>query len=157
MVAFNDDGTQELRRRIAELEEKVNALLEAEDRCTIALANSDVGIFDWNLANQQVYVSPILQDMLGYGPEGLPGDPLSWIEHVQPEDRYRVQAELREALMYGREAFQGAYKVSHTDGEPRLLLFRAIIMRRSRLDGGDAHRILGTAIDVTHFKSPTES
>jgi DNA-binding beta-propeller fold protein YncE len=81
MVSFNgNEGA--LRRQIAELEAKVAALQNEEERTAIALANSRVGIFDWQLDVRRIYVSPILQDMLGYGAEGMPDNFESWLSLV---------------------------------------------------------------------------
>jgi PAS domain-containing protein len=149
MVAFSDDRGN-LISRIAELEEEVASLQAEQMRTTIALAKSDVGIFDWNLENKQVYVSPAAQEMLGHhGGEGMKPDPTTWLDYVHTDDRYRLQADLREALMYGRETFKGLYHIVRTDGTTRLFLFRGIVFRRPRVEGGDATRILGTATDLT--------
>jgi len=148
MVAFNYDIST-LLSRIAELEETLAALRADIEPTAIALVKSEVGVFDCNLDKKTVYVSPLLQEMLRHKGESMPLDPLTWIQYVAPDDRYRVQAELREALMYGPEEFQGIFRMNRKDGNQRLFLFRGVIMRLSRVDGGDAFRVVGTAIDVT--------
>lgn len=148
MVSFNG-GEGRLRQRIVELEAQVTVLQAAEERCTIALAQSSVGIFDWDLAHRRIYVSPILQDMLGYAETGLPLQLDDWLKVVAPQDRYRAQDEMRKALAYGADRFEAVYQMLCVGGATRLLLFRAVIMRKSRVDGGEATRVLGTAIDVT--------
>jgi PAS domain-containing protein len=106
MVSFNhNEGS--LLRRITELEAQIAALQAEEERTTIALAESSVGVFDWDLRRQTVFVSPILQDMLGYECGSLPEQLDQWIEHVHASDRFRVQKELREALLYGQEHCEG--------------------------------------------------
>ena len=50
MVSFNWHQS-ELLERIAKLEEKVAALQRHEERTKIALAQSNMGIFDWHLGN----------------------------------------------------------------------------------------------------------
>jgi PAS domain-containing protein len=153
MVAFNENETA-LRRRIADLEAKVAALQHEEERTTIALAQSSIGIFDWQLDVRHIYVSPILQDMLGYGGEGMPDNVQSWLSHLHPEHRFQAEKDVREALVYGKESFGGLYKINRKDGATRLFLFRAVIMRRSRADGGDASRVLGSAVDMTDLLAP---
>ena len=138
-----------LLRRTTGLQAQVLAPQAEEERTTIALAQSSVGVFDWDLRRHTVFVSPILQDMLGYEGESLPDQLDKWIEHVHSSDRVRVQKELREALMYGQEHFEGVYQMVRTDGAVRSFLFRAVIMRASRVEGGEAVRVLGTAVDVT--------
>jgi PAS domain S-box-containing protein len=148
MVSFKgNEGA--LRQRIADLEAKVAALQNEEERTAIALSNSRVGIFDWQLDVRRIYVSPILQDMLGYGAEGMPDNIESWLSLVHSDDQFQADKEVREALVYGKKSFQGLYKMNRKDGATRQFLFRAVIMRRSRADGGDASRVLGSAVDIT--------
>ena len=148
MVSFNGDEAG-FRRRIAELEAKLAALQQEQERATIALAQSGVGVFDWQLDAHQIYLSPILHAMLGYAHEPMPGNIESWLSHLHAEHLFRAEKEVREALVYGAESFEGLYKINRKDGATRLFLFRAVIMRRSRADGGDPSRVLGTAVDVT--------
>jgi PAS domain-containing protein len=148
MVSFADDRS-ELFARIKQLEAQVTGLQGELERTTIALAESAVGVFDWNLATKTIYVSPILQQMLGHDGDGLPPDPSLWICYLHPDDRFKAEVALREALMYGRTTFHGVYRVLRKDGAQRTFLFRAVIMRRPRGEGGDAFRVLGTAADAT--------
>ncbi|MGD9646351.1 MAG: PAS domain-containing protein [Pirellulales bacterium] len=148
MVSFNWHQS-ELLERIAKLEEKVAALQRHEERTTIALAQSSVGIFDWQLSNSTIYVSPILQDMLGYEGQGMPEQLDAWLDHLHAEDRFRAEREVREALMDSGHAFRGTYRIRRRDGQLRRFLFQAAIFRNERGDGSGAVRALGTAIDVT--------
>lgn len=147
MVALPDDGG--LRKRVAELKRKLAALEAEETRTTLALSKSAVGVFDWNLDKKTVFVSPILQDMLGAHGEGLHPDPILWINYLHPEDRFPAESAMREALMYGRDFFHCVCRVIRKDGKERKFIFRAVIMRHAPVEG-DAYRVLGTAIDVTH-------
>lgn len=152
MVSFNWHQS-ELLERIAKLEEKVAALQRHEERTTIALAQSNVGIFDWHRGNRSIYVSPVLQDMLGYEGESMPDHLDAWVEHLHADDRQRAILEPRAALASGKESFRGAYRIRRRDGKLRRFLFQATIFRKERVEGGDAVRALGTAIDVTEMAS----
>ena len=87
--------------------------------------------------------------MLGYDAEPLPDDLSQWIKLVDECDRYRVEHDIRELLMYGNEHFEGVYAMRCRNGDVVRLLFRGIVFHRPRIEGGDAVRILGTAADVT--------
>lgn len=154
MVSFNWHQS-ELLERIAKLEEKVAALQRHEERTTIALAQSNVGIFDWHLGNRSIYVSPILQDMLGYEGQDMPGHLDAWADHLHADDWFNAQRDVREALVYGIESFRAVYRIRRRDGQLRRFLFQATIFRKKRVEGGDAVRALGTAVDVTEMKGAT--
>ena len=148
MVSFNWHQS-ELLERIAKLEEKVAALQRHEERTTIALAQSSVGLFDWHLGNRSIYVSPILQDMLGYEGQSMPNHLDAWVDHLHADDRFNAQRDVREALVYRKESFRAIYRIRRRDGQLRRFLFQATIFHKERVEGGDAVRALGTAIDVT--------
>lgn len=61
-----------------------------------------MGIFDWNLENRSIYVSPILQDMLGYEGESMPGHLDAWADHVHADDRFNAQRSARPSSMARR-------------------------------------------------------
>jgi PAS domain-containing protein len=75
MVNFAGERS-ELFARIRELEAQVAGFQGELERMTIALAESAVGVFDWNLDAKTIYVSPIIQRMLGHDGDGLPADPV---------------------------------------------------------------------------------
>ena len=52
-------------------------------------------------------------------------------------------------LVYGEDSFRAVYRIRRRDGQLRRFLFQATIFRKERVEGGDAVRALGTAIDVT--------
>ncbi|MGE4102099.1 MAG: PAS domain-containing protein [Pirellulales bacterium] len=151
MVSFNWNQP-DLLERIKKLEEKVAALQRHEERTTIALSQSSVGIFDWHLGNRSIYLSPILQDMLGYEGQSMPEQLDAWLDHLHEDDRFNAQQDVREALFFGKESFRGAYRIRRRDGQLRRFLFQATIFRRERVEGGEAVRALGTAIDVTEVE-----
>jgi PAS domain S-box-containing protein len=153
MVSFNWNQP-ELLERIAKLEEKVAALQRHEERTTIALAQSNVGIFDWHLGKRSIYLSPILQDMLGYEGEDMPGHLDAWSDHLHADDRFNAQRDVREALVCSKEGFRAVYRIRRRDGQVRRFLFQATILRKERVEGHDALRALGTAIDVTEALQP---
>lgn len=153
MVSFNEHE-HKLRMRIAHLETQVAALQKVEERSTIALAQSSIGLFDWDLANRTIYLSPVLQDMLGYAGLRMPADIERWRWHLHCEDLSRAEKQVREALKHGREEFQAAYRIRRLDDSLRVFLFRAVLLRRHRDEDGDAVRAVGAAIDLTEAFFP---
>jgi PAS domain S-box-containing protein len=146
MVDFSTDP--ELRQQNRELKSELSNLRSEYERTIAALQTSLVGLFDWNLETQTVYLSPELLRMLGHEQEAMPSDPTTWLSYIRPDNRFQFEAELREALMYGKTKVQGTFWLVRKDGEERCFLVRAEIERRLRDEVG-ARRILGMAIDVT--------
>jgi PAS domain-containing protein len=105
-----------------------------------------VGIFDWHLGKRSIYLSPTLQDMLGYGGEDMPGHLDAWVDHLHADDRFNAQRDVREALVYGKESFRAVYRIRRRDGQLRRFLFQATIFRKERVKGGDAVRAKGVTV-----------
>ena len=90
MVSFNgQEGV--LREQIARLEAQVQALQANEERTSVALAQSSVGVFDWDLEHRRVYLFPVLQSLLGYEQVELPNDLTQWLNHLDDSDRFRAE------------------------------------------------------------------
>ena len=73
----------------------------------------------------------------------------AWVDHLHADDRFNAQRDVREALIHAKESFRAVYRIRRRDGQLRRFLFQATIFRKERIEGGDAVRALGTAIDVT--------
>ncbi len=148
MVSFNW-SQPELVERVVNLEEKVAVLQRHEERTTIALAQSSVGIFDWHIGKRSIYVSPTLQELLGYEGESMPDHLDAWLEHVHIDDRSRAQQEVSETLIAGKDLFRSAYRILRCNGTLRKFIFQATIFHQGKSERVRAARVLGTAIDVT--------
>ena len=64
-----------------------DALRRSEERLNLALSGANLGLWDWNLVNDEVYLSPIWFSMLGYGPDELPQELETWISLQHPDDK----------------------------------------------------------------------
>lgn len=62
------------------------ALSQSEERLNLALHAANLGFWDWNVVNNEVYLSPIWFSMLGYEPDELPQEFSTWTSLLHPED-----------------------------------------------------------------------
>src|SRR5690606_426255 len=141
------------RRLQAENEERrrIEAMLKVSDeRLRLALDSTQIGIFEWNLASNQMYHSPGLWTMLGYQPGHITGGHDGWLELIHEEDlpAYRAAVERQVA---GEVTFiDPEYRVRSGAGEWRWLYARAKTVARA--PNGAPLRIIGTLQDVTARK-----
>ena len=125
------------------------ALRASEERLRLAVAATGLGVFDWDLATDQVTVNARFREMLGLPPGGdvIGASMLGGVVH--PEDRAVVEAKLADAFD-PRSA--GSYQFEHRaltpDGEVWLLTFGQVYFAG---EGGDrrAVRVIGNDLDVT--------
>ena len=135
---------QRVRRRRAE-----GALRESEKRYALATAAGSVGVWDWNLQNDEIYVDPALKRALGFAEHEIGSRFDSWNRHVHPEDADRLHRDAH-AHVGGRTAsFEHERRMVHRDGSIRWFLTRGSAVRQA---DGSVTRITGTDMDITERK-----
>jgi PAS domain S-box-containing protein len=105
-------------------------------------------VYEWDMETQQVYRSNGIHSMLGYTPEELEGDSLSWFSLIHPDDQPRVAGTIvNEPPLENRYAVE--YRVRHKDGHYRFVWDRGLITRN---DVGQPVRVIGSTVDITERK-----
>jgi two-component system cell cycle sensor histidine kinase PleC len=100
-------------------------------------------VWEWDLGEDQVYVSDLMGQMLGWQAGGLvSGD--AFLERVAPDHRDRVLQALKSAAIYG--AFDVSFRAPRPDGRSTWLdaRGRALVNKENEFS-----RIVGVALDVT--------
>ena len=148
---------REVSKKTSHLEEEIKerklteaALRRSETRFQLAMAATRDGLFDWDLATNDVYYSPGWKRMLGYGDDELPNLPSVWEELIHPEDRARAQIVERELSAKRLDRGEMEIKMKHRDGHWVDILVRANVI----FDHKDtAVRMVGTHVDISLRKS----
>src|SRR5271168_984067 len=130
--------------RAPNLEAKYRALLE-QIPAVVFLAYLDRGI-------REAYVSPQIEEDLGYSREEWLEDPVRWYQHIHPEDKQRWSLEAAEMFLSGKP-LRSSYRVVARDG--RVIWFHcdASMMRR---EDGRPWFVHGVAFDISHLKQVEE-
>ena len=63
-----------------------------DDRYRRAAAAGGVGIWDWNIVTGEVYIDPVLKEMLGYQDDEIPNTADVWHRLVHPDDKAALVA-----------------------------------------------------------------
>jgi diguanylate cyclase (GGDEF)-like protein/PAS domain S-box-containing protein len=134
-------GSTDFVRRRMEL-----AIDHAHERYVLAVRAANDGIWDWDLANDSLYVSSRWHAILGRrDAEGdLPAE--TWPALVHPEDAERVRAAVQAHLAGRSGQLRVEHRMRHADGSWRWVLTRGLATR-----DGDGHptRMAGSMSDVT--------
>ena len=130
----------------AELEQTIAELEALDDWNSQVLAETEIGVFDWPLRSQKLYLSPIFKRMLGYRDHELPDSLQTWLSHIHEDDYDRVTTSLEQAIYNGARKFQTVHRVKHRNGTTPLFLIKAAIVRNQQ---GTPTRMLGAVIDLT--------
>ncbi|MCO5100171.1 MAG: PAS domain-containing protein [Burkholderiaceae bacterium] len=124
-----------------------DALEASRRRFELAVAGSDDGIWDWDFASQQIYLSARARALLGVAGSGEVQSREEVFSRVRmhPDDALG-RDEALEAHLAGRTpAFEGEYRIVHPGGEMRWIHVRGLCVR-----GDDARprRIAGSISDI---------
>src|SRR4051794_6838810 len=122
-IAVVDDVTDRVEAldRLAAAEDRQGALLrdleEAESRyrSLVEQIPAVTYVADWDEVPNLRYVSPQIEELLGWPPEAFVADQELWYRCVHPEDRDRLHAEERRVFRAG-ERFDLEYRMIARDG-----------------------------------------
>ena len=118
----------------------------ADDRYRRAAAAGGLGIWDWNLVTNEVYVDPVLHQILGYE-EGEIGNHMDdWRGLVHPDDSAAVFGRVQAVVAGETPFYESEHRMLHRDGSVRWFLVRGSVTRDA---SGRAVSMAGTDIDIT--------
>ena len=122
------------------------ALRLSEERFKLAVTGTNDGVWDWNIAADDLYCSPRFRELLGLDPGEAVGR-FELVSRLHPEDHTRAQAVLQSHLKQG----------APFDVEMRLLCggeYKWFRVRGQSVRGADgrAMRMAGSISDITEEK-----
>ncbi len=145
-VAINiSDASSELRLR-KQVEEQLKI---SQERYALAVSAGNVGVWDWNLETNEIYLDFILKAMLGYSDYDIANNPDDWYALVYKDDVLKMRTELAEHLQGHTANYESEYRMVHRNGEIRWFLARGNAIWDV---DNKPYRITGTSTDITQRK-----
>jgi PAS domain S-box-containing protein len=127
--------------------EKARAEAEAKYRMLIEHVNAISYIAEIGIHGKWYYVSPQVEEILGYTPDEWLTLAPRWDEHIHPDD-LPVVASAEEQSQHGMP-FQAEFRVRRKDGREVWLSDTAVIVQ-----GSDSHPVMeGIMVDITERKA----
>jgi serine/threonine-protein kinase len=146
-------GTQGIFWDVTERKRAEEELRKSRERFELAVQGSQDGLWDWDVATDEVYYSPRYKAMLGYEDHEFPNRREEWARRVHPDDLERVRGELR-AHFKGRDSLSWVeFRMRHKDGSYRWIRSRAYVLRDPT---GRVYRMAGSHEDITERKRAEE-
>ncbi len=127
----------------------VESLRESEERYALAMRGANDGLWDWNLATNEVYWSARWKTMLGFEESEIGSSPDEWFSRVHHDDLARVRDGVAAHLSNGSGHYESEHRILHRDGTFRWVLCRGAATRN---DAQIATRLAGSLTDVTEAK-----
>ncbi|MBN1277613.1 MAG: PAS domain S-box protein, partial [Deltaproteobacteria bacterium] len=150
---YNERLVKKLEQKMLELEEEVRARREAEEtlkvsstKLKLALASSNIGLWEWNLNTEKVWFSPEWKRQLGYEDHEITNRYEEWKRRLHPEDRPHVMEKV-EAFLQGQSPdYRAEYRLSHKNGTYRWISSSGRLISEA---DGNSRRFMGCHVDIT--------
>ncbi len=127
--------------------QKDTALRQSEERFRMSMEASQDGLWDLNLADHNVYLSPAFWNMLGYDPDVPPISMQDWYTLIHPDDRAAALQASRDCEQNGCDTFVLQFRMQTKSGDWRWIQTRGKVFQRDA--EGRALRLVGIHSDVT--------
>jgi PAS domain S-box-containing protein len=105
-------------------------------------------------AATSIYISPQIEDMVGYRPEVWLEDPHLFPKLLHPDDRTRVLEDMERVFAEGGQGWSDEYRLVARDGGVVWIHDEAMVVRDER---GEARYVQGFLVDVTERKRLEEA
>ncbi len=136
-------------RNITERKEREIMLQKTRDRVELALNGADLGIWDWDVATDELVFNARWAEMLGYQAGSLPRNFKAIVEMIHEPERKRITSVFRDTRP-SSPFFEEEFSIITRSRESNWLLVRG---KATEFDNeGKASRITGTAMDITQRK-----
>jgi diguanylate cyclase (GGDEF)-like protein/PAS domain S-box-containing protein len=129
------------------------ALRRSEQRYALAVQGANDGLWDWDVSEGTVYLSPRWREMLGCADAEVEGSFEGWMRWVHPEDRDSVRSALDAHFRGGGSHFELEHRMLHRSEQVRWVRTRGVVVREA---DGVVVRMAGSMTDVTDRKRAEE-
>jgi len=135
---------------ITEQKQYMAALKESEERLNLAIEGGNLGIWDWNIATNELILSKSVANMLGWPPKEKIVRIEEWKQWVHPMDLPYLEYALRAHLAGETPYYESELRLDNKHKNPIWLRTRGKIT--SRDDAGRPKRVTGIFQDITKQK-----
>jgi PAS domain S-box-containing protein len=149
----NLDSIIEYATDITERKQILVELQKSREQFMLAINGSNDGIWDWDLHNNFLFLSPKWKQMIGYEDHELPNMFSTFADRMHPDDSIRVQENLSKYLKGEIPTYSIEFRFQHKDGSHIWILARGEALRD---ENGILYRMAGSHTDITEIKKAQE-
>lgn len=131
------------------------ALRESQERYELAIRGANDGLWDWNIRDETMYVSPRWRAMIGLDENEVfhPRREV-WLNILHPDEVEVIAPRLIEHLKRQTPHFEIEHRIRHRDGSWRWMLTRGQALYDEQT--GRAYRMAGSLADINERKRAEE-
>ncbi len=138
------DGTA---RDVSEVTERRLSTRLNDERNGYAIRAAQLGLFDWDLGDEQVFFSERTAALLGLPAEGV-YEPEAWFSRIHPDCASRVATKFTLYIRGVQDEFEDEHRLRTDNG----YLWVRVMGVAKRDGGGNPRRLIGTFEEVTERK-----
>jgi PAS domain S-box-containing protein len=152
MLGFeNNDLIGNLRAEIDERNRAEQALAKSEQRLELALNGADLGLWDWNIDKNELFLDPKWLQTLGYSADDIQIPTSWWRKLIHPDDKSAVDSAMDGHLNGSRPFYEAEFRLLSKAGDWKWVLSRGKVVERD--PNGNPSRVTGTSLDITDRKA----
>ena len=146
---------QARRRRLAQrtLLDRQEDLRSNQARYALATTAGAVGVWDWNFETNELFIDPVLKQLLGFEDGEISTRPDDWGGRVHPDDVSAAAAGIKTCLDGFSDVYEIEHRMLHKNGSVRWMLSRGSAIRST---DGTLRRLVGTKVDITQRRQNEE-
>ena len=145
---FDPDVLLARTRGHVRLRQLAQQLRVSEERYALAAEGSNAGLYDWNIAQNSIYLAPRWKELLGYGPDELADLPEEWLTRIHPDDLNEFRMLTDDSVSLNSHV-ELEMRMRHRDGRYRWMRCTGVLQRDEH---GGVGRLAGSLADVTAGK-----
>lgn len=146
-IAIRRDITNE-KLQENEISEKIISLEALKTRLELALKNSDIGVWEWEIQNNKLIWDDQMFKIYGVKKAQFTNAYDAWLNGLHPEDRAAAEEVFKLALD-GKKEFDTEFRVIKPSGKISHVMGRGKVVRNSF---GDPIKMIGINWDITKIK-----
>ncbi|MEM6773461.1 MAG: EAL domain-containing protein [Pseudomonadota bacterium] len=126
------------------------ALQDSRTRYDLLTQSMADGIYDWDLDQNRLYLSPVWKGQLGYADDELDNSFDTFLDLLHPDHRERVTRQLQAYVSGASDSWDLEFQLRHKDGRYVWIHSRGTSIRDALT--GEVTRVLGVHIDIDQRK-----
>lgn len=147
-------ANEQLWDTLFELQEAQTILEHQGEEFTMGACAGQVGIWDWNLKENKIYIDPMLKSLLGYQDQEIGNSWDDWQAKIYPEDVDQLKAALSDYGLGETSQFELEYRMFHKNGTIRWFFCRGSAINGEKLI---PDRLICSNTDITEHKAIEEA
>ncbi len=129
-------------------------LNKSREQYILAVTGTNDGIWDWNIKDKTIFLSPRWKEILGYTNEELPNNFETFERLLHEDDRRRVFENIDNYLAGSAKEYSQEFRMTHKEGYSIWVSSKG---QAYRDENGTPYRMAGLHSDITERKNTEEA